>query len=364
MLDSLHIKNFRCFEDLTIPSLGRVNLIVGKNNSGKSTLLDAIMLLSEESSEQHNSYFPIHVIKEILLNRKEKYSSDAKSISALANKKPYNIYIGDISKNKFVAIEFSGTHKKLSIKMETKSGESESFFDEQMDIIKNHLNTSEIRAYLEDFDLDYEEEIKDFYYLSTSNLKSESKLSRDWDSIIKFNKKNDALDLIKKIFPELGITDINFIEDYSIYDNDNDEEDGLPHRTGWITSINHKTRTLKSMGDGISRLLQIVIGIYNIYGGGFLLIDEFENGLHYSIQEEVWEKLFKLAKELDIQVFATTHSEDAVKAFCKVALASDEEGRLIALGRSPIPEKNGRIVAVSYDEKEIAVISRTGMEVR
>ena len=33
MLDSLHIKNFRCFEDLTIPSLGRVNLIVGKNST-------------------------------------------------------------------------------------------------------------------------------------------------------------------------------------------------------------------------------------------------------------------------------------------------------------------------------------------
>lgn len=89
-----------------------------------------------------------------------------------------------------------------------------------------------------------------------------------------------------------------------------------------------------------------------------------KNGLHYSIQKEVWEKLFKIAKELDIQVFATTHSEDAIKAFCKVALASEEEGRLIALGRSPAPEDNNRIVAISYDEKEIAVISRTGMEVR
>ncbi|HNM44594.1 AAA family ATPase, partial [Plasticicumulans sp.] len=36
MLDSLTIRNFRLFEDLTIERLGRVNLIVGKNNSGKS----------------------------------------------------------------------------------------------------------------------------------------------------------------------------------------------------------------------------------------------------------------------------------------------------------------------------------------
>lgn len=44
MLDSLHIKNFRCFEDLTIEPLGRINLIVGKNNTGKSTLLEAMIV--------------------------------------------------------------------------------------------------------------------------------------------------------------------------------------------------------------------------------------------------------------------------------------------------------------------------------
>ena len=113
----------------------------------------------------------------------------------------------------------------------------------------------------------------------------------------------------------------------------------------------------------MSRILQIFINALKARNG-YLMVDEFENGLHYSIQEEVWTALFKLAKDFDIQVFATTHSEDAVKAFCKVALASEEEGRLIALGRSPAPEDNNRIVAISYDEKEIAVISRTGMEVR
>ena len=124
-----------------------------------------------------------------------------------------------------------------------------------------------------------------------------------------------------------------------------------------------EARSIKSMGEGMIRLLQIFLYAYQAQSG-YLMIDEFENGLHYSIQKEVWEKLFKIAKELDIQVFATTHSEDAIKAFCKVALASEEEGRLIALGRSPAPEDNNRIVAISYDEKEIAVISRTGMEIR
>ena len=41
-LDSLKIKNFRILEDVTIEKLGHVNLIVGKNNSGKSTVLEAL----------------------------------------------------------------------------------------------------------------------------------------------------------------------------------------------------------------------------------------------------------------------------------------------------------------------------------
>jgi AAA15 family ATPase/GTPase len=48
---------------------------------------------------------------------------------------------------------------------------------------------------------------------------------------------------------------------------------------------------------------------------GYLLIDEFENGLHYSVQEQVWEVVFTLAKSLNVQVFATTHSSDCIKAF-------------------------------------------------
>ena len=87
--------------------------------------------------------------------------------------------------------------------------------------------------------------------------------------------------------------------------------------------------------------------------------------MHYSIQEEVWEKLFKLAKELDIQVFATTHSQDAIKAFSKVALADKEvEGKLIALGRSVGKSNYGQIIAHVYDEEGLDWIVNSGMEIR
>ncbi|MCB1640008.1 MAG: AAA family ATPase, partial [Thiothrix sp.] len=61
MLDSLYIRNFRCFEDLQVESLGRVNLVVGKNNTGKSTLLESVLLLASAGANQ--------VIHEILNKR-------------------------------------------------------------------------------------------------------------------------------------------------------------------------------------------------------------------------------------------------------------------------------------------------------
>lgn len=63
MLDSLHIRNFRCFEDLQVPSLGHINLIVGKNNTGKSTLLEAVYVFAKNGAQE--------ALKEILDNRHE-----------------------------------------------------------------------------------------------------------------------------------------------------------------------------------------------------------------------------------------------------------------------------------------------------
>jgi AAA15 family ATPase/GTPase len=50
ILNSLEIRNFRCFKHLQIERLGRVNLIVGKNNVGKSTLLEALRLYAYKGS--------------------------------------------------------------------------------------------------------------------------------------------------------------------------------------------------------------------------------------------------------------------------------------------------------------------------
>jgi predicted ATPase len=71
---------------------------------------------------------------------------------------------------------------------------------------------------------------------------------------------------------------------------------------------------LKSMGDGLTRLFHIIVALVNAQNG-ILLIDEFENGLHWSIQPLVWDTVFRVAERLNVQVFATTHSRDCIQGF-------------------------------------------------
>jgi len=96
-----------------------------------------------------------------------------------------------------------------------------------------------------------------------------------------------------------------------------------------------------------------------------LLIDEFENGLHYSVQEKVWRLLFELSSKLDIQIFATTHSWDCIESFAKVAKKNkDIEGILFRVGQSVRTSDTGRVISTVFDGEQLYSITQSDVEVR
>jgi AAA15 family ATPase/GTPase len=117
---------------------------------------------------------------------------------------------------------------------------------------------------------------------------------------------------------------------------------------------------LANLGDGIQRVFAIALAM-STASDGYLLIDEIETGLHYSVHTNIWRAVFRLAKEWNVQVFATTHSLDCVKAFQQAAAEDqNEEAMLIRLAR----RKNGQIRAVPYDEEELSIATEQNIEVR
>ena len=117
--------------------------------------------------------------------------------------------------------------------------------------------------------------------------------------------------------------------------------------------------TLKSLGDGVSRLFGIALALVSAKDG-VLLIDEVENGLHYSVQSQLWQFLINAAEKFNVQVFATTHSTDTIRAF---QWAAKSEPRVAGL-LTRIDYTGGSPNVTQFDEMDLGIAVTESVEVR
>ena len=95
---------------------------------------------------------------------------------------------------------------------------------------------------------------------------------------------------------------------------------------------------------------------------GFLLINEAENGIHHTLQQDYWRLMFRAAREHNVQIFATTHSWDCVAGFARAA-CNDKESEGVALRLEP-DDDDGGVRAIEYTERMLKVAADQGIEVR
>ena len=117
---------------------------------------------------------------------------------------------------------------------------------------------------------------------------------------------------------------------------------------------------LSYMGEGLRRLLSFVLAIKDI-PGGIVLIDEFENGLHYSVLNDVWKAIAEAARQADVQIFATTHSWECIYRAHQYFVESDtyDDFRLHRLDRI-----GDRTVVFTYDRETFEASVTMSLEVR
>lgn len=116
---------------------------------------------------------------------------------------------------------------------------------------------------------------------------------------------------------------------------------------------------LPLMGDGIARLLRIALAITDA-SKGIVLIDEIENGLHYTIMKNVWKAIAYIARKYSCQVFATTHSRECIQA-AHEAFTEDKKYDFL-LHRLELLE--GEINNVVYDQEPLEAVVKAKFEVR
>ena len=168
-----------------------------------------------------------------------------------------------------------------------------------------------------------------------------------WDRIALTDNERDVVDALHIIEPTISA--VSMVRGKSV----------LRSRTAIVraSDIPHPI-PLRSFGDGLSRLFGLILSLVNARGG-ILLIDEFENGLHYTVQLDAWRTVFRLAESRDIQVFATSHSWDTIQAFQTAATETSEDGVLIRLAR-----RGKDIVPTVFAEDELAIATRDRIEMR
>lgn len=114
-----------------------------------------------------------------------------------------------------------------------------------------------------------------------------------------------------------------------------------------------------TMGDGIWRLLAVTLALIRA-SGGVLLVDEIDTGLHFSVMEKMWKLVTETAQQLNVQVFATTHSSDCWKALASVSRSDVSQDSEVTIQRI---EKT-RSEAVHFSESEIVFAAEGDIEIR
>ena len=310
MFTRLAIKNFRAFGELEVADLGPINLFTGMNNAGKTSLLEAIFLLSGGGSP--------HLAVSSSIVRGLVGGSEIHSSTALWKEFFVNLDVGKV-------IEVVATHQALGeLTLNIESGLPEhvatvrptngddiaippnattnvpderglSFSFRQGDkVARGHI-------LLKGAGIEVARPTEDVPFPATILVPRGGDVHDDAIrlGVLRRQKRGDILlEALRIVEPRLQ----------SIEDN---SASGAPMIWGDVGLP--ELVPLAVMGEGMTRIARIVLAISSS-PKGVVLVDEIENGLHHSVLEKVWEVVELAARQLGTQVFATTHSFECTQA--------------------------------------------------
>lgn len=318
MIDNILIKQFRCYKEFSIKGFRRINLIGGLNNAGKTILLEAI-LLNSSPTFRHVS----------LLRGLRGEGMDTKELPEYT----WDNFFYNLDRDKEILIEAEHSNKKVvgleisndevvddfKTSDDEKDKEEVSVYEDLVTNEKNYKSVLHLKQKIDDKEIPILVAIahnkgisvkelnapsyKTANFIPASSKRRQSILARDFGVAEKRNKANlvlKALQIIDKDIEEIKVSVVGGI-----------------HLE--IKKINKNFMPVTLFGDAINKVLNIALTLIN-NNGSIILVDEIENGIHYTVQSDFWEFIIKLSfdKELDFQFFATTHSYEMLKSFGKV----------------------------------------------
>jgi predicted ATP-dependent endonuclease of OLD family len=369
MFNRLTIDNYRIFNHLQINDIGRVNLIVGMNNSGKSSLLEAIYLLTSDEPSTSLAF---------ILNERGEFISrmgdpryDRRIIGGYqishaffghSSDKVSQIAIrADNEKNNFLNISLQDAR----LLRDTQGAQASLFEEEEVDTegrVQNltfeHIKPGaelkkETMRVIEGDILPYRSSVRGFTLpeqssrLVTTNYLAYDDLAILWDTITLTPREDLVVEALKILEPR--VERISFTSRRT-------------SNSGILLKLKGESEPvpLGSMGDGMRRVLTIIASLVSV-DKGTLLVDEIDTGLYYAVLTNMWKLILETANRRRVQVFASTHSWDCVLAFQEAlkGFADPTIGRLIRMEKI-----DGGVKSIVFSAKELDIAIKQGIEVR
>ena len=345
MITDLTVSGYRSFPKLRVDRLTRVNLFVGTNNAGKTSLLEAVELVATGTVEglirnairrgerlfpspEEKDEFTRHVVDPSHLFHGHTLKTGT-SFSIKGQGEIFRWVRGKVD----IAVSAEGPIPNLCLQSHVTSEDS-----------VERLTISPSGGVLPPR---YRPDTSPRVNFLDIEATSATRLSQLWDSIVLTPEEDRVAAALRIIEPRLER--IAFVG-----------ENGKVSRGIFLKLSGSDHRLpLGSLGDGLKRLLALALHLVSARGG-FLLVDEIDTGLHHTVMADMWRLVIQTAIDLNVQVFATTHSLDCVRALAWVCEEHPEFASEATLHRI----EKGALQTVAFSIDELTVAAQHHLEVR
>jgi len=320
MINSIDIKNFRCFEHLSIDGIKRFNVIVGENGAGKTALLEAIFLALSGNAEVS-----------VRLKHQRGFDATYAGAPRAIEEAIWRDYFFNLEWSRLIEVELNGTGSEARC-LRISRGVSELLIPfegyEQKEgagpvplvfswrDASGHWHPSTPRVTSQGIQLGAsDEELPNFFFFPANQTVPASENAARLSEIRKNRREREFVRTFTREFP--------WFDDLTI------------EVTGGLPMIHVKFKDEKAIlplnvvSGGINRILGVMLAISS-RSSSVVIVDEMENGLYYKHKPSLWRAIMNLGRKNNAQMFVSTHDEEWLNALIE---AADEKVDDISLWR-------------------------------
>jgi energy-coupling factor transporter ATP-binding protein EcfA2 len=369
MISSISIENFRCFKHLEVNDLGKINILVGKNGSGKSSLLEAVVL----TGHPPQLVFDLRNIRGLAQTwgnpmtwgnqiTRATYESFWKDLFwKFDQKNPIKITLkGDENNGRSMTVSYNpqrqtefisagkaenGNPSGVSSSISAPVSFETTYFDGET------MNKYSVTPVIQSgggisFNQQGEPRPPITAYSPATGVPASNVNADQFSKLVIKGRKGKIVTALKKVFPKIeDLITASPVGANEIYCHIPSEFSEYVH----IGLISH----------GISRLLANLLLIAS-HENGVVVIDEIETGLHYSILPQAWEAICEFSETFNVQIIASTHSEECLRAIVPFVKENPEKFRLL---RAEVGRNSEHTVDIFKGENFEAALE-SGIEIR